>query len=219
MTCDDFQIAFDQQRAGVTPAIAADDLATHISGCPACTAYVSLSEQVAASMTTALSIAPAAPTVESILARATKERRRLKLFALILPAYVLALLAVMVVVIHGGVHRGHSRLMYAPIVALGLGVAIGGVLYAWRYRLVRRVELSETSAVMSTWRKERVSRLRMVYGGLLLTGGCAIGIQVFKFGFALPHGAPGMSEASSAFMAGLFVFMAIKLRRELKQLP
>jgi hypothetical protein len=43
MTCDDYQIAFDQQRAGASPRIEAAALDAHVATCADCAAYVSLS--------------------------------------------------------------------------------------------------------------------------------------------------------------------------------
>lgn len=58
MTCDDFQIAFEQHGADAVAAIPREEVDEHFAACATCTAYASASRKVAASMSTAIATAP-----------------------------------------------------------------------------------------------------------------------------------------------------------------
>ena len=76
MTCDDYQIALDQRQAWVHSALSAAELDDHVAACAACTAYVSLSRKVAASMMNTISLAPPVLDVDAMRAHVTKFRRQ-----------------------------------------------------------------------------------------------------------------------------------------------
>jgi hypothetical protein len=85
MTCDDYQIAFEQQRAGASSAITRDELDAHVATCAACTAYVSVSEKVSSSMTTTLSQSPAPLAADAILVRVSAFRRGMTRYLIVFP--------------------------------------------------------------------------------------------------------------------------------------
>lgn len=211
MTCDDYQIAFDQQRAGVTPAIAADELAGHIAGCSACTAYVSLSEQVATAMTTTLLSAPTPPTAEAILAEATKHRRRLVMWAVIIPVYLALIMGV--VFVHHGVFEW--RYLAPGLLPLLVGLAIGGAVFYARMRNLDAITRGTSAAAAGGWNKDLRWRARVTLIGAVVSGCWALAIQMFKFGTTLPHGSAGISEASMALFCLLFLYSHRQVRREL----
>lgn len=214
MTCDDFQIAFDQQRAGVTPAIAADELAAHISGCPACTAYVSLSEQVAAAMTTALLTAPTPPAADSILARVVSERRRVKFFAVITPLSMFAL----VLILH--LRSGFElRSLFAPLASISLGMATGIPLYLMRLRRLRGIELAAPISRNDAWRADLTRKLRLNYVFAAVMTVFVTGLHLFSHGLTLPRGYAALSECSLLGFVLIFIYSAHVIRRQLAALP
>jgi hypothetical protein len=66
MTCDEYQIAFDQLAAGATPSVTRDEVDAHIAGCAACSAYVAMSRKVTDSMMTTISASPPAPALDAM---------------------------------------------------------------------------------------------------------------------------------------------------------
>jgi hypothetical protein len=76
MTCDDYQIAFDQQQAAVPSSISAAKFEAHVAACAACTAYVSLSRKVATSMLNTMALSPPVLDVDAMRTRVTNFRRQ-----------------------------------------------------------------------------------------------------------------------------------------------
>ncbi len=76
MTCDDYQIAYDQQQAGATAATPAAELDAHVAACATCTAYVALSEKVSTAMMTTLAHSPAPLDTDAFLDRIGQFRRQ-----------------------------------------------------------------------------------------------------------------------------------------------
>lgn len=76
MTCDDYQIAYDQHQAGMSVASSAVEVDAHVAACAACTAYVSLSRKVAASMLNTISSSPPVLDVDAMRARVANLRRQ-----------------------------------------------------------------------------------------------------------------------------------------------
>lgn len=76
MTCDNYQIAFEQQMAGVSAAVADAQLAAHIAGCATCAAYVRVSREVSESVASTLTLSPAPLGLEAMTAHIERERRR-----------------------------------------------------------------------------------------------------------------------------------------------
>jgi hypothetical protein len=151
MTCDDFQIAFDQRHAGAPAAISSTDVDAHVATCAVCTAYAALSAELAGSIST-----EPLPGVETIVARAAATTRKLRRERIALPLFVSGVLVALqlatldrsVVAILGGAVGGYVAgyfifgwLMRRPLAALH---ALGGashddVLASWRTELDRRI--------------------------------------------------------------------------------
>lgn len=141
MTCDDYQIAFDQRHAGVSSVIPAAELDAHVAACAACTAYVSLSEQVSNSMMTTLSRSPAPLDADTILARVTALRRQM--------ARSLVLLPVFVGVVMFGYFIAERGFSLRAVIASLVGVAVGAVACYAFLRLVLRRRVADLQALES----------------------------------------------------------------------
>jgi hypothetical protein len=125
MTCDDFQIAFDQQQAGVSSAMSTAEVGAHVATCAACTAYVSVSEKLSHAMTTAISGSPAPLQLDAMLARVTDARRRLTRSLVAVPVVVgLVLLPYFVFVLGISVAGSVIGLGVATLVVYGLFAVI-----------------------------------------------------------------------------------------------
>lgn len=160
MTCDDYQIAFDQQHAGVSSAISAAEFDAHVAECAACTAYVSLSEKVSSSMMTALSQSPAPVDVDAILGRVTDFRRHMARSLTLFPLAVGVVMLAYFVAIEGFSLRG----LIASLVgaAFGTGVGYGVLALILRRRLagLRALEGRSGGELVAGWRAELDRRIR-----------------------------------------------------------
>jgi len=146
MTCDDYQIAFEQQMAGASTAVTAAQVAEHVTGCASCAGYVTVSRKVSESVANTLTLSPALPDLEAMTAHIGRERRRtvrgLVLGPLIFGAGLLL-----------------ARLADSSATAgLLVGTAISAVLFAAfvAYRVRRRLA--------------QLAALERVTGGELVTG-------------------------------------------------
>jgi len=160
MTCDDYQIAFDQQHAGASSAIAAAELDAHVAACAGCTAYVSLSEQVSNSMMTTLSRSPAPLDADAILGRVADFRRRTSRSLVLFPVFVgVVMLGYFVAV------RGFSlRAVIASLVGVTIGAlaCYGFLTLVLRRRLVdlQALESRSGDALVAGFRAELDRRIR-----------------------------------------------------------
>lgn len=160
MTCDDYQIAFDQRQAGVGSSIPVADVDAHVAGCAACTAYVSLSEQVSSAMMTTLSQSPPPLDADAILGRVIDFRRRMTRSVALFPLAVGVVMLGYFVAVRGVSLRG----VLASLMGAAVGTAVGyGVLTPMlRGRLagLKALESRSGEALVAGLRAELDRRLR-----------------------------------------------------------
>jgi hypothetical protein len=187
MTCDDYQIAFDQQQAHVSSAISAAELHAHVATCAECAAYVSVSEQVSTSMMTTLARSPAPLDLDAILARVGHLRRDLTRSLV----KVLLIVGVLMVSFFVGFHGFSPRGLLAGLVGAGVGgaVAYGVLRLIFRRRLAELQALESTSgtALIAGLRAELDRRIRTERQAWWLLPMILAAYHVSAFGFAAPN--------------------------------
>jgi len=145
MTCDDYQIAFDQQH----------DVGAHVATCAECAAYVSLSGKLSRSMLTAFSAAPPLPTTDHILARIRDANRRLR------RSMVLAMLAPAIAVLAWrlAIDSVTPRTVLAALAGAIAGYAVAWVVLAVMMRK-HLANLTDVTDPIARWRRELDRRIR-----------------------------------------------------------
>jgi hypothetical protein len=78
MTCDDYQIAFEQLEAGASAPIGRAELDAHVAGCAECAPYVAVSRKASQTMSASTTLAPV-PPFELIADFVSHERHQLSL--------------------------------------------------------------------------------------------------------------------------------------------
>jgi hypothetical protein len=195
MTCDDYQIAFDQQRAGVSSAIDAAAFDAHVATCADCTAYVSLSGKVNRTMTDAISNAPTMPDLGAILARVSDAKQKLLRVRTRVPIAVIptVLLLSLAEKAENGVSVRHVfiALIAAAIGALG-SYALGGPIMKWtlgrRMAELQALEASTGEALVTGWRRELDRRIREWRKSWLLYPMLLAVFHLTSVGWRAPYG-------------------------------
>jgi hypothetical protein len=141
MTCDDWQIAFEQRSAGAETSVSAAELDAHIASCAACTAYVALSRKVTMSLNHSIATAPPPLSLDEIRARLAKIHRRMRRAPIMSAVATAAAMMMMQLYEHPGDLGG--------LVAAVIGVAIGTGLVLAAMAPRRRRELAEAAAVQT----------------------------------------------------------------------
>jgi hypothetical protein len=149
MTCDDYQIAFEQQLAGPPGPIAPAELEAHVAACASCAAYLTVSRKVSESMSTALSLSPAPLGLEAMRERIALEHRRARRGYWFAP-----LIAVAVMVLTNLEDLASLR----TAVAVTIGALVGGAVGAAVWHAVSRRRLANLAAL------ERASGGQLVDG-------------------------------------------------------
>jgi len=129
MTCDDYQIGFEQRSAGTESAIPAAKLDAHLATCEVCLAYVAASRKVQDSMLGSLGTVPSAPDLEAMRTLVARRRRTLQQAPVI--AAVLMALGVFAI---GAWQRGGRDLspLIAQAAVFGVVMAIAATVFARR---------------------------------------------------------------------------------------
>ena len=100
MTCDDYQIAFDQLAAGASTSVSAAEVDAHVAACAACTAYASLSRKLSVSLMNTLSMSPPPLDLDAMRVRIDRLRRRTRRWMALGPAFFFAWGVFIQVVVH-----------------------------------------------------------------------------------------------------------------------
>jgi hypothetical protein len=92
MTCDDYQLGYEMQLHGAPPSIPIEDITTHVTSCPSCTAYVAATRK-AETMSTTTWLHNEPIDADLIRARIKKELSRQRVSNLVQLGAVAAYLA------------------------------------------------------------------------------------------------------------------------------
>jgi len=186
MTCDDYQIAFDQHQAGGHPAVSLAEVTAHVATCAACAAYVSISQKVSESMTTTLAQSPPALDLGAIAAQVSHLRRRMVrgviTFSLAMGAAVLAY--------NLAAHGVSLRSVIVRVVGAVVGTAACyGVLALWQRRRIARLAALERmsgEALLTGWRAELERQMRTERQAWWLMPLLVVLFQATNVGWAWP---------------------------------
>lgn len=160
MTCDDFQIAFDQQQAGAPSAIAAAEVAAHVATCASCTAYVAVSEQVSTSMSSTLSRSAAPLEIDAIFMRVAEARRGLARSVVLLPVTIAAVMFFYFAAERGFTPRGIGASLVGAVGGAAVGYAMMRVMMHRRLAELRTLEGRYGDTLLTGWRDELDRRIR-----------------------------------------------------------
>ena len=185
MTCDDYQIAFDQLHAGALRRRAQRTHA-HVATCAACTAYVALSEKVSASMMTTLAQSPAPLDANAILGRVAELRRSMARSLAVFP-----LLIGLVMLGYFIVERGFSlRGVIASLVGVAVGAAAcyGFLTLMLRRRLagLKALESRSGDALVAGLRSGLDRRIRTERQAWWVLPLVLVGLHLAQVGLAAP---------------------------------
>ncbi len=184
MTCDDYQIAFEQQRAGASSAVPRSELDAHVATCAACVAYVSVSEKVSTSMMTTLSQSPAPLDADAILRRVTAFRRGMTRALILFP------LAIGLATLGRFIVEGQFSLRAGLLgVAVGTAVCYGFLALMLRRRLagLKALESSSGDALVVGLRAELDRRIRIERQAWWLLPPILVGYHLVESASYLPY--------------------------------
>jgi hypothetical protein len=187
MTCDEYQIAFDQLAVGASSTVPAAEVDAHVTTCAACTAYVSLSRKVTARMTNTISASPPPLDIAAMRARVSTFRRRANLWLVIWPVSVFtSLLLLTQVVVPGNTWGTHA----VPTAALA--TVFGWALFAFHTRRqlsrLTAIEVASGDGLVARFRAELDRRVRTERQGWWVLPIVLVGFHWRFVGWALPSG-------------------------------
>jgi len=213
MTCDDYQIGFDQQQAGVSSAMPAAELDAHVAACAACTAYVSLSRKVSASMMNAVALGPPPIDVDTMRARVTLFRRRAIRWRTIGPL----VFGVGLIVNHVFVIPLAGSLV-AAVMTAALATALACGFLAFRYRRyladLKALEAKSGHELLAGLRAELDRRIRSERQGWWVL---PIVLALYHWRFAgLNAPSPGMLVFELCYLA-LIPIGVVRYRRSVRE--
>ena len=207
MTCDDFQIAFEQLQAGAESAVSAAVVDAHINTCAACTAYVALSQKVSTAMSNTISLAPTPPTIEAMRGFVAKMRKD-TMVRLAAPLVLYAIAAIVHLLHYGTLPSKHQ------FVLMGLTSSLIYVIFFKRIARLNALQNADDGEFVGAMRAELTRRIR-VSALLLVVATHAIFIaHVATYGLAMP------TPMMSVFIVAAIIvlpFNVIRLRRLIRE--
>ena len=208
MTCDDVQIAFEQQTAGVVAALSTAELDAHVSTCAACTAYIALSKELSDSLTMPTGDLP---DVGAIASRAAGDARKLRRATIAIPLFVTAVL----VALRLATVDVTPRALIGTLVGAAAGYAAGYIAFRW---LLRRpiAELQGLDRAMpfdliASWRRELDRRIRNERQAWWLGPTLLVAFHLIVAGIGVPPTPYLVFEL--ACLAALAVILPVTVRR------
>lgn len=187
MTCDDYQMAFDQLAAGATSPLSAGEVDAHVAACATCTAYASLSRKVHERMMNTISISPSPLALDVMRARIAHFRRQARRGVTIFPVAFGALTLIM----QRFIVPSHPSWIAAVVTAVA-GAAIAWAILAFltRRRLASLTELHTTSddGLVAGLRAELDRRIRNEVQGWWVLPIVLAAFHWRFVGWALPSG-------------------------------
>jgi hypothetical protein len=186
MTCDDYQIAFDQQHAGVSSAIASAAFDAHVAACAGCTAYVSLSEKVSNAMMTTLSRSPAPLDAGAILDRVADYRRRMTRSLVAFSVVVGVVMLGYFVVVRGFSLRGLIASLVGAVVGASVGYGVLMLMFRRRLADLKALETQSGEALVVGLRAELDRRIRTERQNWWVLPIILVGFHLMFVGLAAP---------------------------------
>jgi len=218
MTCDDFQIAFDQRSAGAESAVPAAELDAHLASCETCGAYASLSRKLSTAMSTTIALAPAPLDLDSMRARIATLTARARRYARMRPL-VLAGVAIVSTALLWLDRQGAPNFSVATVLVNVANLAWVTALMYWvtgremttRLRELAALQFASDQTLVAGYRAQLDLRIRTrsLLGLLTLIGGW----QAYQYGREGHFGRAGLAGVI-AVIGLISLFQALHLRRE-----
>lgn len=187
MTCDDYQIAFDQLAAGATSPLSAAEVDAHVAVCATCTAYASLSRKVHERMMNTISISPPPVSLDAMRARIAHFRRQATRGVTIFPV----VFGVLMMIMERFILPSHPTWIASVVTAI-VGAAVAWALLAFltkrRIASLKALHTTSDDGLVAGFRAELDRRIRNEVQGWWVLPIVLAAFHWRFVGWALPSG-------------------------------